>query len=105
MSLETKFLLFWAGQERDSVPSRSLPFAGTTELVRFALPTGSTAQPVRQDWRGLRRRFPDERRPTSPCRQTPSAFAFRRRSLRSRRIRQNMAWDAELFGAVAVCPS
>src|ERR1035437_7177504 len=60
-ALETKFLLFWAGQERDSVPSRSLPFAGTTELVRFAKPTGSTAQPARQDWRGLRRRFPDRK--------------------------------------------
>ena len=70
-ALETKFLRFRVRQRQDSVPSRSLPFAGTTGLVRFALPTGSTAQPARQDWRGLRRRFPDERRPISPAVKPP----------------------------------
>src|ERR1035437_484925 len=65
--LETKFLLFRAGQRQDGVRSRSFPFAGTTGLVRFARPAGSTAHlPAKT---GAVRRPPSsrERRPTSPA--------------------------------------
>ena len=109
LALETKFLLFDVGQERDSVLSWS-PALPSPHPASLASPCPPAVPPP--TWDGTGRGVPGrprplsfqqappskERGPSAPARsppakpQTPSDFAFRRRSVRSRCTRSAKTW-------------